>query len=162
VVSAGEKVVTARVKRAVAVMTGLVGMLDREDGYAKAAEEAELVIGAGKAVVRVLAGKVVKGNSHHGVSRGGKSADMGRGGGRGRGCKEIIVSFLEAAVDVAAKVGKLEGAVGEIRQRRRGGRFGKVILKEGGTSRMEQSALGDDRGGFACQVRRTVWWVEGK
>jgi hypothetical protein len=30
-------------------------------------------------VVRVLAGKVVKGDSHHGVSKGGKvDADMGR------------------------------------------------------------------------------------
>jgi hypothetical protein len=41
-----------------------------------------LLIGIGKAIVRVLAGKVVKGDSHHGVSKGGKvGADMGRGGG---------------------------------------------------------------------------------
>jgi hypothetical protein len=54
--------------------------------------EAELVIGIGKAVVKVLAGKVVKGDSHHGVSKGGKvGADMGRGGGRGG--KEVIVAF---------------------------------------------------------------------
>jgi hypothetical protein len=116
--------------------------LDREDGQAKAAEEAELVIGVGKAVVRALAGKVVKGDSHHGVSKGVKvGTDMGRGGGRGG--KEVIVGFLEAAaaVDVAAEVGKLAGAVGEIRERRRGGRIGKMRLNEGGTSRTEQSAL---------------------
>jgi hypothetical protein len=55
-VLAGEKVVIIRVKRAVAVMTGLGGKLGREDGQqAKAAEKAELlVIGVGKAVVRVL------------------------------------------------------------------------------------------------------------
>jgi hypothetical protein len=81
VVSAGEKVVTVRVKRAVAVMTGLGGKLGREDGQAKAAEKAELAIGFGKAIVRVLAGKVVKSDNHHGVSKGGKvGADMGRGG----------------------------------------------------------------------------------
>jgi hypothetical protein len=34
VVSAGEKVVNVRVKRTVAVMTGLVGKLGREDGQA--------------------------------------------------------------------------------------------------------------------------------
>ena len=81
-VSAGEKVVTVRVKRVVAVMTGFGGKLGGEDGQAKAAEEAELVIGVGKAVVGVLAGKVVEGDSHHGVSKGGKvGADMDRGGG---------------------------------------------------------------------------------
>jgi hypothetical protein len=64
---------------------------------------------------------------------------MGRGGGRGG--KEVIVGFLEAAVDVAAEVRKLEGAVGEIRKRWRGGGIGKVRLKEGGTSRTEQSVL---------------------
>jgi hypothetical protein len=68
VVSAGEKVVTIRVKRAMAVMIGLGGKLGREYGQAKAAEKAELVIGVAKAVVRVLAGKVVKGDSHHEVS----------------------------------------------------------------------------------------------
>jgi hypothetical protein len=44
---------------------------------------------------------------------------MGRGGGRGD--KEVKVGFLEAAVDVAAEVRKFEGAVGDIRERRRGG-----------------------------------------
>jgi hypothetical protein len=135
-------VVTVRVKRVVAVMTGLVlGKLGRENGQAKAAEKAELVIGVGKAVVRVLAGKVAKeGDSHHGVGKGGKvGADRGRGGGRGG--KEVIVRVLEAAVDVVAEIRKLEGAVGEIRKRRRGGGIGKVRLKEGGTSRTEQSAL---------------------
>jgi hypothetical protein len=48
---------------------------------------------------------------------------------------------LEAAVDVAAEVRKLEGAVGEIREGLRGGGIGKVSWKEGGTSRTEQSAL---------------------
>jgi hypothetical protein len=102
-----------------------------------------LVIGIGrKVVVRVLAGKVMKGDIHHGVSKGGKvGADMGRGGGGGGGGKDVIVIFLEEAVDVVAEVGKLEGAIGEIRERRRGGKIGKVRLKEGGTSRMEQSAL---------------------
>jgi hypothetical protein len=39
----------------------------------KAADEAELVSGVGKAVMRVLAGKVVKGDIQHGVtSKGGK------------------------------------------------------------------------------------------
>jgi hypothetical protein len=60
VVSAGEKVVAVRVKRAVTVMRGLGSKSGREDGQAKAAEKAELVIGIGKAVERVLAGKVVK------------------------------------------------------------------------------------------------------
>ena len=60
-VSAGEKVVTVRVKRVVAVMTGFGGKLGGEDGQAKAAKKAKLVIDNGKAVVRVLAGKVVKG-----------------------------------------------------------------------------------------------------
>jgi hypothetical protein len=32
---------------------------------------------------------------------------------------QLIVSFLEAAVNVTAEVRKLEGAVGEIRERRR-------------------------------------------
>jgi hypothetical protein len=75
-------VVTVRVKRAVAIMTGLVGKLGREgDGQANAVEKAELlVIGIGKAVVRVLAGKVVKGDSHHGVS-----SKQGREGGHGHG-----------------------------------------------------------------------------
>jgi hypothetical protein len=73
-------------------MPSLGGKLGREDGLAKAAENAELVIGIGKAVVRVLAGKVVKGDSHHGVSMGGNvDADIGRGGGRGG--KEVIVGF---------------------------------------------------------------------
>jgi hypothetical protein len=45
--------------------------LGREHGQAKAAEKAKLVIGVGKSVVMVLAGKVVKGDSHHGVSKGG-------------------------------------------------------------------------------------------
>jgi hypothetical protein len=123
-------------------MTGLVGKLGREDGQAKAAEEAELVIGVGAAVVRVLAGKVVKGDNPHGISNGGKigaDTDTDRGGGGGG--KEAVVDFLEAAVDVAAEAGMSEGAIGEIRERRRGGRIGKVILKEGGTSRTEQSAL---------------------
>jgi hypothetical protein len=41
-----------------------------------------VVDGVGKAVLRVLAGKVVEGDSHHGVSKGGKvGADMDRGGG---------------------------------------------------------------------------------
>jgi hypothetical protein len=80
-------------------MTGLGGQLGRECGQAKAAEKAKLVIGVGKSVVRVLAGKVVKGDSHHGVSEEGKvGADMGRSGGRGG--KEVMVGFLEAAVDV--------------------------------------------------------------
>jgi hypothetical protein len=50
---------------------------------------------------------------------------------------------LEAVVDVAAEVGKAEGAICEIRARQRGGRIGKVRVKEGGTSRrrMEQSDL---------------------
>jgi HAMP domain-containing protein len=67
----------------------------------------------------------VKGNSHHRVSKGGGKvgADMGRGGGRGG--KEVIVGFLEAVVDVAAEVGKLEDAVGKIRERWRGGGLGK-------------------------------------
>jgi hypothetical protein len=105
-----------------------------------------LVIGVGKAVVGVLAGKVMKRDSHHRVSEVGKdSADMGMDGGGGG--KEVIV-FLEAAVDVAAEVGTAEGAVGEIRERRRGGRIGKVRVKEGGTSRTEQSAS-TTGGGFA-------------
>jgi hypothetical protein len=67
--------------------------------------EAELVMGIGKAVVRVLVGKLMKGGSHHGVSKGGKvGAEMDRGGGGGGGGKEVIVGFLEAAVDVAAEV----------------------------------------------------------
>jgi hypothetical protein len=62
-----------------------------------------LVIGVGKAVVGFLAGKVMKGNRRHRVSKGGKvSTVMGRGGGG----KEVRVGFLEAAVDVAAEVGK--------------------------------------------------------
>lgn len=100
-VSAGEKVVTVRVKRVVAVMTGFGGKLGGEYGQAKAAKKAKLVISIGKSVVRVLAGEVVKGDRHHGVGKGGEvGADMGRGGGRGG--KEVIVGFLEAAVNVAA------------------------------------------------------------
>jgi hypothetical protein len=138
VVPAGKKVVAVMVKRAVAVTTGRVGKLGREDGLVKAAGEAELVIGVGKAVVGVLVGKVMKGDSHYRVSEGGKfSADIGRGGGVGG--QEVIVGLLEAAV--AAEVGKAEGAVGEIIERRRGGRFGKGRVKAGGTSRTEQSAL---------------------
>jgi hypothetical protein len=64
---------------------------------------------------------------------------MGRGGGRGG--KEVIVGFLEAAADFMAEVRTLEGAVGEIRKRWRGGGIRKVRLKEGGTSRTEQSSL---------------------
>jgi len=79
VVSAGEKVVTVRVKRMVAIMTGFGGKLGGEYGQAKAAKKAKLVISVGKSVVRVLAGEVVKGDSHHGVSKGGKfDADMDR------------------------------------------------------------------------------------
>ena len=78
-VSAGEKVVTVRVKRVVAIMTGFGGKLGGEDGQAKAAKKAYLVISIGKAVVRVLAGEVVKGDRHHGVGKGGEvGADMGR------------------------------------------------------------------------------------
>jgi hypothetical protein len=45
---------------------------------------------------------------------------MGRGGVRGG--KEVIVGFLEAAVvDVAAEIRKFEGAIGEIREKWRGG-----------------------------------------
>ena len=89
--------------------------------------QAELVIAIGKAVVRVMAGEVVKGDSNHGVSKGGKvGKDMGRGGGRGG--KEVIVGFLEAAVNVAAEVRMLQGAI-------------SVRLKEVGTSRTKQSAL---------------------
>ena len=80
-VSAGEKVVTVRVKRVVAVMTGFGGKLGGEDGQAKAANKAKLVISIGKSVVRVLAGEVVKGDRHHGVGKGGEvGTDMGRGG----------------------------------------------------------------------------------
>jgi hypothetical protein len=71
VVSAGEKVVTERVKRVVAVMTGFGGELGWEYGQAKAAAEE---VGVGKAVVRVLAGKIVKGDSHHGLAREGRLA----------------------------------------------------------------------------------------
>ena len=132
-VSAGKKVVTVWVKRVVAIMTGFGGKLGRKDRQAKAAKKTKLVISIGKAIMRVLAGEVVKGKCHHGVGKGGEiSADMGRGG-EGDG-KEVIVSFLEAAVDVSAKVGKLESAIGEIRKGRRGGGLGKVRLKEGGTS----------------------------
>jgi hypothetical protein len=35
------------------------------------AEEAYVVVGWGKAVMGVLAGEVVEGNGHHGVSKGG-------------------------------------------------------------------------------------------
>ena len=73
-VSAGEKVVTIRVKRMVAMMTGFGGKLGRKDGQAKAAKKAKLVISIGKSVVRVLAGEVVKGNRHHGVAREGRLA----------------------------------------------------------------------------------------
>jgi hypothetical protein len=66
---------------------------------------------------------------------------------------------LEAAVDVAADVGKAEGAVGKIRKSWRGGRIGKVRVKDGGTSRMEQSALMTR---WVYHVRRMVWWVEGR
>jgi hypothetical protein len=34
-------------------------------------EEANAVVGRGKAVVGVLAGEVMEGNGHHGVSKGG-------------------------------------------------------------------------------------------
>ena len=73
-VSAGEKVVTVRVKRVVAVMTGFGGKLGGEDGQAKAAKKAKLVISIGKAVVRVLAGEVVKGNPIMGLAREGRLA----------------------------------------------------------------------------------------
>ena len=87
--------VTVRVKRVVAVMTGFGGKLGGEDGQAKAVKKAKLVISIGKSVVRVLAaGEVMKGDSHHGVSKGGEvGADMGRSGGRGG--KEVIVGFLD-------------------------------------------------------------------
>jgi hypothetical protein len=50
----------------------------------------------------------MKGDSHHGVSKGGKvGADMGRGGGGGGGGKVVIVGFLEAAVRVARQ--RLDG-----------------------------------------------------
>jgi hypothetical protein len=56
--------------------------LGGEDGQAKAAKKAKLVISVGKSVVRVLAGEVVKGDRHHGGGKGGEvGADMGRGGG---------------------------------------------------------------------------------
>jgi hypothetical protein len=40
-------------------------------GKRRLLEKAKLVISIGKSVVRVLAGEVVKGDSHHGVSKGG-------------------------------------------------------------------------------------------
>jgi hypothetical protein len=58
---------------------------------------------------------------------------------------------LEAAVDVAAEVRKLEGAVGEIRERRRGGsRWNWKSEIEGGRNQQNGTKCFDDRGGFAC------------
>jgi hypothetical protein len=54
-------------------------------------------------VVRVLAGKVVKGDSHHKVSKGGEvGADTWAGVEGEVASKEVMVGFLEAAVNVAA------------------------------------------------------------
>jgi hypothetical protein len=54
---------------------------------------------------------------------------MGMGGGGGD--KEVIVGFLEAAVDDVAERGwKEEGTIGEISKRWRGGRMRKVRVKE--------------------------------
>jgi HAMP domain-containing protein len=99
-----------------------------------------LVVGIGKAVVGILAGEVIKGDSHHGVSKRGKvGADVGGGG--GGSSEEFMIGVLESAVDVAAEVGEAESSVGKMRERRKRVGRGKVVVREGETGRAEQGAL---------------------
>ena len=71
VVAAGEEVIAIEVKGVLAGGAEGGREVSRKDGETEAAEEAELVVGWGEAVVGVLAGKVVEGNGKHGVGKGG-------------------------------------------------------------------------------------------
>jgi hypothetical protein len=113
----------------------------RKPSLSVATEQAELVVRVGKVVLGILAGEVMKGESHRGISKRGKVGAAVGGGGGGSG-EEFIVGFLELSIDVTAEVGEAESAVGKMRKRDgREVRRGKVGVKEGGTSRAEQSAL---------------------
>jgi hypothetical protein len=70
-IAAGKKVVAVGVKGVVAEAAGGMGKELRENWQAEAAEEAQAVVGGGKAVVGMKAGVIVEGKGHHGVGKGG-------------------------------------------------------------------------------------------
>jgi hypothetical protein len=92
--AAGKKVVAIGVTKGVAAeAAGGMGkdLGENENGQAEAAEEAQVVVGGGEAVVGIKAGDIVEGRGHHGAGKGGKvGANVGRGGERGGEGGEII------------------------------------------------------------------------
>jgi hypothetical protein len=105
--------VTVEVERTSAEGAEGIGEEVGENGQAEAAEEAEAVVGRREAVFGVKAGEIVEGGGHHGVCKGGKvGANVGRGGRGGRESGKVL--GLETAVDVAAEVREVDGAISEV------------------------------------------------
>jgi hypothetical protein len=69
--SGRKKVVAGGVKGVVAEAAWGMGKELGENGQADAAEEAQAVVGWGKAVVGILTGEITEGKGHHGVGKGG-------------------------------------------------------------------------------------------
>jgi hypothetical protein len=80
--AAGEKVVPVKVKRAFTKAARLMGKVCGKNRKAETSEKAELVVGWGEAIVRILAGKVMKCDGHHGVGEGGNVGAYVGGGGK--------------------------------------------------------------------------------